>query len=138
MDPRLEKAVFVVEATSDEELLLWEKWSREAYNLGYGPHRGWLGDSKDMLRYERHTWIQDRNGLFAQVGTLADFPVNLCIAWATIRDQLVLFWEPVSRVVDYELCEKWLAEHVPAYARRDRCNVANFGHCLNFLKEQDT
>lgn len=86
--------------------------------------------------YDRMPWEQDTEGLCPQVGTLAKNPVRIAIFWNRIGGvynketgqfddrRLVLFWEATSRVVDFEMVEKWLEERTPN--AKVRTNAMNF------------
>lgn len=120
-DPRLAATAYVVNATSDEQHSLWREWSKNAAASGWG-----------SARNERVDWQQNPHGWLTRVGELAGFPVNIEVRWATIGGVLVLFWDGISRVVDYEMCEEWLGTNVPAFATR-HANATNFHHVLQYV-----
>lgn len=119
-DPRLSEAFYVVEATSYEHQALWCAHSADAAKHGWGTGTA--------------PWEQDCRGLIAEVGRLADFPVNAVLSFARIHGKLVVFHHACSRVVDHEMIEEWLRKHVPAYAER-HTDANNFSHCLSAVRE---
>jgi hypothetical protein len=125
-DPRTAAAVYVVEATNDERRAMWREWSAEALAGGWGTPTN-----------ARVTWVQGRGGWMVSVGDLAGFPVNMTVTYEMIDGCWVLFWSPCSRVVDREMCESWLRDHVPAYPEH-HTNAANFGHCLSHIRRMRT
>jgi hypothetical protein len=114
-----ESIAYVVEASSAEQSMLWAEWSDDACRNGWG-----------TTKNKRVPWEQIHHGWSIQVGLLAGYPIVMALTLAKINEQTILFWEAVSQVVDHAVCESWLRERVPAYARRDACDAANFGHCL--------
>lgn len=120
-DPRRLATEYVVEATSTEAHALWREHSREAQKNDWG-----------SPQTQRVAWKQDPDGWMHQVGELAGFPVNIEVHWARIGGALIMFWSSCSRVVDWEMCEAWLRQNVPAYAER-QTNATNFGHVLGWL-----
>lgn len=126
-DPRegLKQAEYVVEATHDEQHLLWVAYY----------------DRPDP-RMPKIEWESISTGTGATVGEIDGRPICLSIFFARINGVLVLFWEPTSQVVDYVQVEAWLEKNVPAYTaetdggRRPKCNTANFGHCLSFCRDR--
>jgi uncharacterized protein YbdZ (MbtH family) len=121
-DPRLAASAYVVNATSDEQHSLWREWSKDAIASGWG-----------SARNERVDWEQDSSGWMRVVGELAGFPINIDLSWAIVDGVLVLFWDGISRVVDYQMCEDWLKEHVPAFAQR-HTNATNFHHMFQYAR----
>lgn len=87
-DPRLNRLVAIVMASSDERHLLWERWKG------------------------RLDWVQDTSGWLPQVGTFADMPVALTLDFARISGAMVVFCEPVSVVVHHGMVERWLDAHI--------------------------
>jgi hypothetical protein len=121
-DPRTRAAEYVVSASDDELIGLWREYSQEAREHNWGTPTN-----------PRVQWEQDRGGWMVHVGDFGGYSVNIVLTYARVLDAPVLFWSPCSRVVDWELCESWLCEHIPAYAER-HTNAANFGHCLVYLR----
>lgn len=119
-DRRLTEAVYVVEATSYEQLALWREFSAESAQHGWGTGTA--------------TWKQDNWGFLSEVGQLAGFPVVVCLTFARIYGRLVAFYESTSRVVDHQMVEEWMRAHVPAYDGH-HTNAMNFGHCLSAVRK---
>ncbi len=114
---------FVVQATGTEVQLLWEIHARQAL----------YPTTVSVL-----DWEQINPGYVVQVGQIAGFPVNISCRWGRIDGVLVLFWEGISRVVDYQMCEEWLERHcAPRWdgGRMARTNAMNFHHVRNFARE---
>lgn len=119
-DPRLKSCVYVVEATSYEKHALWLKHSSTAKEQRWGTGEyAWSGNGA------RGWWVE--------VGMLAGKPVTMELIFDTINGHTVLFYSATSRVVDYDMLEAWLRQHVPAYARHNT-NASNFNHCLLHLR----
>lgn len=123
-DPRRQATTYVVEATSEEQTMLWCEWSGDAANHRYG--------SPD---HERAPWEQIRDGWSHVVGELAGFPVVIVINFAIIYEELVMFYYASSRVVDHEMVESWLKNNVPSYLD-NHTNSTNFGHCISSVRRK--
>lgn len=113
IDPRFLKTEFVVAATSTEQQMLWHRHHYTAST----------------------PWKQESKGTSIQVGELAGFPVNVSIFWATIDGLYVLFYEPISQVVDHKMVESWFDKNCnPRWdngSRGARVNAENFNHVLH-------
>lgn len=111
-DYSIRDAVFVVEATHCEKQCFWEQNSRS----------------------NRVKWEHVSMGYGHQVGTLKVgrkvHPVVVAVSFAILDGSLVAFYEPTSRVVDYDMVEAWVKAESPAYASGKECNADNFHHCL--------
>jgi hypothetical protein len=122
-DKRRTATVYVVEATHNEQHGLWREYSQEAARGGWGTPKN-----------KRVPWKAHSDGWIPIAGVFAKHVVSISIFWTEIHGQLVMFWEPTSRIVDHELCEKWLEENVPCY-KDNHTNLSNFHHCLMALEK---
>jgi hypothetical protein len=117
LDPRFAETVFLIQATDFERHKLWEE------------------DGKAT------GWEQDAAGLLLRMGELDGRPVNVSLVWARLRGCLVLFWTPVSQVVDYAQIEAWFARHCkpPLWDQGRRLaetDAANFHMALHAIEER--
>ena len=118
---------FLVEATSEEKYLLWEK---------YGPSLR----AKASIEGPSVFWKDESAGYMIHVGNIADRPIMVHISYATLNGKKVMFYEGVSELVDHKMIHDWVHYH-SHHIRRDnghrwaQCNTANFNHCLRRLKE---
>ena len=106
--------VFLVEATSNEQFLLWEK-----HNKSY-------------------VWQQITTGQFVTIGTLDNRPINVDISYAIICGKKISFYEGISQLVDHKMIEDWLryhTSHIIYGGRWARCNATNFHNCLRVLRD---
>lgn len=101
---------YLVEATRFEQTCLQEKWEgriawddRVATNLTQG----------------------------AEVGQVEGQPVIVHIAWVRLGGNLVGFYRPATRIVDYGKIEAWLTETFPT---RNRTIAEDFPKVLRALK----
>lgn len=102
-DTRFASTDFVVEANSCESLYLW----------------------KDC-QTQKIEWIQDNSGILVKVGEVNDMPVNISVNWNTIDGLKVLFWYPISRMVDYDMITQWFNRNCnPKYCNGERRAVTN-------------
>lgn len=116
-DHSIRDAVFVVEATHAEKFCFWKlndmeprvKW--EHVSMGYGHQVGALKVGRKV------------------------HPVVVAVSFAILDGSLVAFYEPTSRVVDYDMVEAWVKAESPAYASGKKCNADNFHHCLGAVVE---
>ena len=127
LEERLKRTVMVVEATHAEQHFLWEEWSSESRTSG-APGRPKLH------------WEQVNPGYSTVLGMLDDMPVVLCIFWARIEGQWVLFWEMTSMVTDHRKAETWLENNLKPYplydhGRKARCDAMNFHHAVAAIQE---
>jgi hypothetical protein len=116
-DTRFKTTDFVVEANSCESLYLW----------------------KDCQE-RKNEWVQDNSGLMVKVGEVNDMPVNISVLWNTVDDLKVLFWHPISRMVDYDMITDWFVRNCdPKYCngeRRAKTNAQNFHLVIHEAKDR--
>lgn len=124
LERRIKETKYVVEASSDECFMLWEKFSNEA-----------MFKRPD---FNVHKWEQLNPGLSLTLGEIVGRPVCMHIWWYKIDGVMVMFWEMTSQLQDYAMAEKWLEEHCDPKepdGRSASCNCANFAHCLHFIAD---
>jgi hypothetical protein len=128
------ETAFLVESTSFEHQVLWEKWSIEAVA------------KKEFITIpeNRHRvlWEQLSPGFFQQIGKLGKHPVCVEVQFARIAGHVVAFYDATSRVVDHDMVKKWLEEtfKVPKWdsgTRVAQTNASNFHSCVHALEEQN-
>jgi hypothetical protein len=122
----------IVDANSYEYHCLWESYS-QTYKDTFLKH----GDDGRI----RYTWIQNLVGLQEIVGWLDERPVNLSLYTAVIDGHKILFFDPVSQVVDWKMVDKWLEKTMPDTARRsdgylNRTNAMNFSNVLHDIRHR--
>lgn len=93
----LEGVVAVVEATSYEKHVLWDKL-----------HNG-----------KGYTWEQSLSGPIVTIGYLDKRPVCISLFVHKINDRRILFIDATSGVVDWTMIDKWLEKNLPKTAFRD-------------------
>lgn len=118
LEDRLDHTVFLVQATHNETHSYWKEYH----------------DNPDKRFKEPpiKTWDQASGKCFT-VGYFGEHPVAVQIFWNKINGQWVGFWEPTSRVVDYQMIEKWLDQNYTRKThdgRNARCDSSNFHNCL--------
>lgn len=109
-DTRFAETQFVVEANSCESLYLW----------------------KDCQTH-KNEWVADNSGIMVLVGEVNELPVNISVNWNTIDGLKVLFWHPISRMVDYQMIEDWFKRNCnPTYdgGKRRACTSAQNFHIV--------
>lgn len=114
---------FVVEATHNEQQMLWEKFCK---------------DSLEPAKRAVLEWKQLNPGYSETVGYVGEHPVCICVFWVLINGAQVMFYEPTSRIVDHEMIEKWLDANCNRKwngGRRAHTNAENFHLVLDFLRE---
>lgn len=117
-DERTKKSKYVIEATTFEELALWKEYSLDAVKLGYaGPAN-------------RAEWMGYPDTHSVHVG--GRVPTRMEVSYTKLCGKhVVMFWRPTSECVDYEACEAWLRDNVPAYFFGRSTDAVNFyNNCL--------
>lgn len=110
--------VGVVDATSFEQLMLWQEEEKAAL-----PKR----------------WETINPGILETIGALADMPVCLSLSKVRVGGHLLLFIEATSQVVDHRMIDKWLEDNLPDTAKRDgRVNRTDAMNFHNVFHEQTT
>lgn len=104
MDKRFSQTHYVVEANSFEQLSLWEKY------------------------HKTHSWVEDNQGLLLTIGHFHNNPICISISWATVNNKLIMFFEPTSTIVNYNIIDKWLDENCNPMngSRKARTDAMNF------------
>ncbi len=125
LQKRLKETQFVVEATSCEIQMLWERWSDESLYQNPSDYR---------LRFDHLN-----PGYMATIGHINRLPVVMTLFWHSINGVLVMFWEATSRVVDYDMCRAWLNKNcAPTWdngTRLAHTNATNFHNVVSFIRE---
>lgn len=119
-ESRLSKTLFVVEATSFEQHVIWEK-NQE-------------GRFSSFLK-----WEQVMDGWGVHVGDLEGRPCMISVSWARIEGHLVMFWYPMSQVSDSAKSEAWISKYFSQTwdnGRRSWCDAQNFHLCMQAIKER--
>jgi hypothetical protein len=108
----LKDVVGVVEATSYEALCLWREQHKE----------------------KSKSWESDNGGYLPTVGELDGRPVVISLFVNTVDGHPILFMEPTSQVVDHQMIQKWLMDHLPstAFIQRDDGQHLNMVNAMNF------
>ncbi len=128
---RLAETKFIVDATSHEVQMLWERHSDESnMKMSYNGH--------EMPRFK---WEQLNPGVSQNVGRFADMPVCISLFWYRIDGIMVMFCEPTSQVVDHRLIDEWLKNNCQpkwdAGTRVAHCNAENFHHVIHYIQDPE-
>lgn len=120
---KLAQTVFLVEADSFAQHMLCNRY----------------GTRPDSHK----SWQQDPVGLAWTVGRFHGRPVVLSTSWFIIGGRRVGFYDCTSELVDWAMVEGWLDANLPHLAAQGdvkarRCEVNNFGECLNYLNEKSS
>lgn len=113
---KFEEVVFTIEADSFACLELWSRYFKEV--------------SHKSRRI--HTWEEINFGVCPTIGTCDRRPVNLTLMYAILNGHRVLFYDPVSQVVDHELVRKFLKLNLPGVPN---CDAGNFHLCLHAVSK---
>lgn len=97
IDPRLKEVVCFVEATSFEELTLWEN-------------------------HNQVLWEQDNIGWLKRVGTIDDRPINVYFRFVKINKKMICFYEAISSAVDHTLISNFLSDNCPQASHTQAMN----------------
>jgi hypothetical protein len=128
-DSLLKQTEFVVEADGFASLELWAKYSAEA------KQHSKIGE---WVCYNNVKWEQLNPGCVKTVGYYHKQPVNICLTWQRLNGHLIVFWEAISRIVDYELIDKWFEKNCcPKYDngyRNANTNAMNFHHVYHYVR----
>jgi len=111
-DKRFDDVVYRVEANSFEYISLW----KENDNLPEGHHM-------------KVKWEEDAPGFWKEIGRLAGYPICVECFFTKLNGKRVVFFDPTSRVVDWDIVQKWVKEQCPEGT--PKCDAMNFGHCIN-------
>lgn len=120
-ESRLAKTFFIVEATSFEQQTIWEK------------NRN--GRFSSILE-----WESINDGWLIEVGEINKKPCCVSVGWAKIEGYLVMFYYPTSRMVDWQMIEKWLDKNFQGKwdsgTRKAQTDAQNFHHCVSAINER--
>jgi hypothetical protein len=105
----LDGVVGVVEANSFEQHSLWKEAQREFPRV----------------------WKDVGHGYGQIVGSIGSMPVWISLLTAVVDEQKLLFFYPTSRVVDWDLIDKWLEDNLPRRAFR-KDGYLNKTDAMNF------
>lgn len=131
VDQRIKETVAVVEATHTEKFFLWTEWAADSdFNHVRNP-------------YNKVQWEQLSDGFTQRIGTIDGRPVQLCVFWARIHGQLVMFWEQTSQVTDSVMAEEFIEKELfggklPTYdggGRTATFDAMNFHNALSAVEE---
>lgn len=100
------EAVYLVEATSFEHLVLWS-------------------ENHEQLPSERLTWEQCNPGFWETIGQVGERPVCVSIMWDRVGSHVVAFWEATSEVADFRMIGTWLSKRFPGVSSTNAMNFHN-------------
>lgn len=116
-ESRLAETMFIVEATSFEQHMLWE------------------------MNHKKLKWEQVSQGWLVTVGKLDDRPCCITTSWARIDGQLVMFYEQCSQVTDCLQTYEWIHKHFNGTWDNGRrvasTDANNFHLCLDAVREKN-
>ena len=107
--PRVE---FAVEATDWEQLQLFQN------------HKSMIPSSEiDGIKVY---WLEiSQCSTVPTIGYVENRPITVCITYATIADEKILFYEGMSELVDHKMIEAWIKEHYLLPTARGRLYNTN-------------
>lgn len=122
--PQLRNCVAFLEATSFESHILWRDWANQA------PYHA--PDSPGKLRVD---WESPSMGYGIHLGTVENLPVMVSVRIIKIDGQPVCVWEMTSRMVDYDMMEKFIVDLKPEFKDdlATRRNNASNAHIIMYL-----
>lgn len=106
----LEDAEYLLEATSNEVLFLWQQ-------------------HKDTL-----DWGENNGGFLVTLGELDGHPVCIEISTCYINGLQVVSWNPTSMVVDHRMVAKFFNDL--GFTHNNMTNVSNFHHLIHYVDKQ--
>ena len=59
------------------------------------------------------SFVSERDSKLIHIATMNDRPINLQLDYAKVCGHRVMFWDPVSQLVDYKLVESWFEQFRP-------------------------
>lgn len=74
---------------------------------------------EENQRYAKRSWSRESMGIMETVGEIGDMPVCVALSYVTIDGHKILFVDPTSRVVDYEMIRQWMEKVLPVTAFED-------------------
>lgn len=110
-----EKVIYLVEATYEEQHMLWEK-----YHYHVEPKHKCV-----------KKWEQVMSGHMRQIGKVDERPICVSIGYAILNGKKVMFYEGCSELVDHSMIEKWLERY---QGEAGCCNATNFHHCIQAVE----
>ena len=125
-DDKLNKALYVVEASSAEYSLLYAKHATNAYqNTAYAPE-----SLQGLFKEELLGW-GPTVGYIQVEGK--DKPVVISMRITNINGYPVLFWHAQSTAVYHPMIEAWFSENCPAWNRGHHCYSENFTQVMGYI-----
>lgn len=143
--------VFFVEANSNEQLTLWQEWSKESMHNVQPLSDEFIDNLSEEIKAiikpfnnkvkritsTRVDWVQIMSGFGLTIGHVNNLPVFVSFNFAVINGKKICFYDPTSRMVDHTMVEKWLIEHFQlthdGYTRWNHTDAMNFHNCVNSL-----
>ena len=98
----------VVEATSFEQLCLWERY------------------------HEKYEWESTRHGYLPAIGSIDSRPIHVSLMTVTVKGHKILFWEATSVVVDHDMIKEWFTKYLPKSAFQSNSEYINSTDAQNF------
>jgi hypothetical protein len=151
--------VYCVEATYYEQHMLWCQHASEASLItGITENRRLLMgaqfvedlfDKKSFCEAERRqrialpkhlqdrrrvNWAQLNPGSMPTIATDNKRPICVSCFWVRIDGHVVMFYEPTSRLVDWQKVDAWLAKEYPEVPK---CDAQNFHNCLIAIRDRN-
>lgn len=110
--------IFMVEATNYEKLCLWEKHCSQSLTH----------------RFPTRTVIwESLHGMVYTIGYLRKRPIVVSVSWQRIDGHIVMFYEPISALVDWKMIRSWLEKEFSHV--KQQCDAMNFHNCLAYLRK---
>lgn len=100
---------YVLEATSAEYQLLWEKYNKDE---------------------KFQNWTSENIAHNTAIGIIGDRNICLQYRYVSINGKTILVWTLTSSLADYNMAEKWLNDNCAAYKIGNFCDAMNFCHIL--------
>lgn len=107
---KFKDVVFAIEATSFEQLSLWQ-----------------LNEKSKYIK----SWEQRFQGWTIVIGHVGNMPVAVCLTYAKLNGHKVVFYEATSEIVDHDMVRKWIDHYNPNQS--NHANAMNFGQCYSYV-----
>ena len=117
MPERLKDVVFVIEATSFEQLALWKEHSKQG---------------KGII-----DWEEDNSGYAETVGEFGGYPVVINVSFARLNGYRIMFYYAMSKVVNHDMIKDWLKNNCNPKqdegTRDAHADAMNFSHAIHYV-----
>jgi hypothetical protein len=158
--PEFEDVVFLIEATSTEQLNLWSELCKQSMTNIESIPDGIMDQIQDRLgpgilfdkiselnqktrknNISRVDWEQIPSGFGITIGHVGKSPIHVCFSFAIINGKKICFYEATSQVINHKMIEDWLISRFQLtndnYSRWNHTNAMNFHNCIQAFDRLD-